>query len=449
MSANTIIYDGLTVTGRRSENQDSILILELKESNVWFFAVADGMGGVKGGSLASRLVVEAIEEVVQAEFSEKKDQVSLKDIMKEIFEKAQAAVREGVKNNPEFTGMGSTLTCLLIHNGNYVWGNVGDSRIYRISNRIFAQITDDHSALNDLAKESDQPLTEEMIRQYGNIINRCIDGGTDEPDIFPLASEYIALQPNEGFVLCSDGLLPMKSQYIEEQVLKLCLTYPGQPEKACREMVSLALDMGSSDNVSVIFVSNDLVKFFDEHDEKPSSPVDGFFHLFVTPKRKIKERIRQLILLVVLAVCLIITGATSALLLFRWSGSKDAGVNADTTKATSDSAVSELAAMAPVTPKKLNWKGFLKDSIVWNKNVTKDSIRWEPYPLKDSILGYKLIIVKEGDTAKKSISLKSETFSLDSLLKHGRNLSLNLQAISKRNQVIYPDGHQLCRLLYK
>lgn len=104
--------------------------IELPDREVYFFAVADGMGGYKGGSLASRLVVEAIEQLVRKAFDQQNKVVTLQSVLSEIFEKAQQAVREGAAQNPELTGMGSTLTCLLIHQNRYVWGNVGDSRYH-------------------------------------------------------------------------------------------------------------------------------------------------------------------------------------------------------------------------------------------------------------------------------------------------------------------------------
>ena len=415
MPANPLLYHALTFVGRRKENQDSVLSVELPDREVYFFAVADGMGGYKGGSLASRLIVEAIEQVVRNSFDQQNKAVALQSVLSEIFEKAQQAVREGAAQNPELTGMGSTLTCLLIHQNRYVWGNVGDSRIYKISNGAIAAITEDHSAINDFAKKSGEAVTEELIRMYGNIITRSIDGGTDRPDIFPISADFQLLQPNEGFILCSDGLLPMKSSHIDEHLLKTTLNFPDHPRTACEQMISFAFQEGSTDNISAVFITNRLKRSGRISRLLPYPPVDKP----VKPLKPLKalalppfmSRIKPvyLLLFAVLVITMVI-----AVLLFNQNDSQPGGTG-QSSKSLPGSTTRMARPPAPFSRvfdfsspvSKSDWHGFIdlkltgagRDSLVLMPIGPTQNIYWKEFP-KDSPIDQYLLIIGDWKTNK-------------------------------------------------
>jgi serine/threonine protein phosphatase PrpC len=321
MHNDSLSYDAISFIGRRKENQDKVICLQYPQCDLSVFAVADGMGGHNGGELASRLVMEAIEQVSSEVCKEAGIDLNLKDLLTAIFINAQKGIQEAVKIDAAITGMGSTLTCLVIQGTRYVWGNIGDSRIYRFSDGLMAAITNDHSALDDYANETGKAVTEEMIRQFGNIITRCIDGGTDKPDIFPLNLEFLNLHPNEGFVLCSDGMLPMKSQKIEEFMVLTCLSMPDRMESACQQMISCAFQEGSSDNISIIFIGYGLKKMHVIQNQLMFPTVDNADRA-VTVILTVKG-LKGNYLIIIIMVCLMVIAGSSAFLLCSRHGAGD------------------------------------------------------------------------------------------------------------------------------
>lgn len=146
-----ITYYGESITGRRSNNEDSFLCEKI-DDRTYLFIVADGMGGYEHGEIASQLAVNTFLSHVKESFHEQILPTQLKSVLEEGFLKTQVAVREEVEKDIDHLGMGTTLVVLLIHNGSYVWGNIGDSRLYKIDSHGVEQITKDHSYIEEVLK---------------------------------------------------------------------------------------------------------------------------------------------------------------------------------------------------------------------------------------------------------------------------------------------------------
>ena len=104
----------LTFTGRRSNNQDSCLEMELGE-NIYFLAVADGMGGVHGGQVASQHILKNAEEKLKSINWDEASEDKLKEYISSVFNTSQQALRDKVKEIPNLSGMGTTLVGILDH----------------------------------------------------------------------------------------------------------------------------------------------------------------------------------------------------------------------------------------------------------------------------------------------------------------------------------------------
>ncbi len=250
-----IKHYGLTFIGRRKNNEDAILQLKV-DDNTWCFAVADGMGGAEAGEVASSEVMEQIKATLKTFFpGETPDEPDLKKITKRIFDDAQNKIAEIVKKQPELDGMGTTLTLLLIHKDHYVWGNVGDSRIYLAQNGSVKQITIDHSYIEQYKKEHNTEVPESIANRYGNIITRAISGNEDKADIFPEDKPYEVMQKGDVFLLCSDGLITSKAS--DSGTLLLPYLYAWKNLKTVAEqLIARAFNDGASDNISVVLVVN-------------------------------------------------------------------------------------------------------------------------------------------------------------------------------------------------
>ncbi len=243
---------GTTFPGRRDVNQDDILHF-YPSPNSFFLAVADGMGGVAGGQIASQTVLQTIQSFLREQFAD--GEVSpdeLKEVLEGAFDEAQASIREITDQDPSLEGMGTTLTCVLGTDNRFVAGNLGDSRVYYLRDGEVVQITEDHSYLREFEKEAgNENIDPEFVAQYGHIINKTLDGTGDEPDFFPQDRSFYHLEEQEGFLLCSDGLIVDKLQ----DQKKLFASYMfGTPDlqTAAESLVSLAYYSGSTDNISVV-----------------------------------------------------------------------------------------------------------------------------------------------------------------------------------------------------
>lgn len=242
---------GTTYPGRRDVNQDDILHC-YPGPDSFFLAVADGMGGVSGGQIASQTVLRTAESYLHERFESSVHPSELKSILAELFDRAQAAIREITAKDPSLKGMGTTLTCVLGCGDTFIVGNLGDSRVYYLHNQQMTQISEDHSYLQEFKNESgDQDLDPEFVAQYGHIINKTLDGSGDKPDFFPKDDDCFELHEQDGFLLCSDGLIVNKVQD-QEQLFQSYMLGTPDLQTAAESLVSLAYYSGSTDNISVV-----------------------------------------------------------------------------------------------------------------------------------------------------------------------------------------------------
>ncbi|MEM4325843.1 MAG: protein phosphatase 2C domain-containing protein [Candidatus Pacearchaeota archaeon] len=239
-----------SIKGKRANNQDYCIAKKLSK-DVYFFAVADGMGGTVGGKIASRLVIETAMQVLNEELYYDPKIKDLKLVLERIFLSSQEALAKKINTTPSLSGMGTTLTCVLINGEKFVWGNIGDSRIYLLRENNFNQITVDHSFIND--NKYEPAFLSANMQSYKNFLQRALDGGNDKPDIFPLNEDYKILEDGDIFLLCSDGLILNKSPDTTAQI-KRELQNASTLKKACNSLVRYALMNGSSDNISLILV---------------------------------------------------------------------------------------------------------------------------------------------------------------------------------------------------
>lgn len=242
----------LTDTGRvRKMNQDSMLVLSADQLECrldGLYVVADGMGGMAGGEIASRVTVETVPDVVQEVLNEQTDGAgpqALAEALREALEAANNAVFTQARANPELRGMGTTCVAALIRDGQAVIGNVGDSRIYLFRHGRLEQLTDDHSLVQEHVRAGE--LTEQEAREsrYKNVITRAVGiARSVEPDI-----ELVDLEPGDTLLLCSDGLTNMVPEPEIERLLDDI-----DVADACKRLVDAANRNGGADNITTVIV---------------------------------------------------------------------------------------------------------------------------------------------------------------------------------------------------
>ena len=216
----------------RRQNEDAAWMDEARG----VFAVADGMGGHLAGEVASAMAIDAVREMAccaRPGISTLSAAVSCAD----------GTIRRHAQENPACSGMGTTLS-LLWHSGERAYiAHVGDSRIYRLRDGEFAQLTRDHSLVEEMVRSGLITEDEARVHPRRNIITRALGTqGNNEPDLF-----IESAKPGDVFLLCSDGLNGMvederMARVIREETL----------ETAADRLIDMALKAGGNDNVTLI-----------------------------------------------------------------------------------------------------------------------------------------------------------------------------------------------------
>lgn len=237
-----------TEKGKRKGNQDDCLAYTI--NGFTLLAVADGMGGYQGGEVASKLAIEAALNVL-IKLGSASGPFNLKRIVRQMFQEADQVIGQKAKDHANLEGMGTTLCLVLIKDNRFAWGNLGDSRIYYFSRGGFRQITTDHSYLQEYISEYGPDDVPEEVLRNSHQLSKALDGTGAEPDVFPENHAYMKLNKGEAFLLCSDGLIPSKSQQYELVFTKHLVNLKNLRETG-DALVELADAQGSTDNITLV-----------------------------------------------------------------------------------------------------------------------------------------------------------------------------------------------------
>ncbi len=227
----------------REQNEDSVIIVE-NNSGEYFMAVADGMGGHRGGEIASSLAISHVGKRFKelSSVGNKEDAINW---LKEAVSEANVAIYKYTSDNPESTGMGTTIVSAILTKDFLLFGNIGDSSGYVIKNKKFHKITADHTLVNLLVKSGE--LTEAEAREHPrkNVLMRALGANTTvEMDIFDVETDI------DGIILCSDGLTNMLDDTQIEKVLNEELTV----EQIVKKLIHKSNNRGGTDNISVAYL---------------------------------------------------------------------------------------------------------------------------------------------------------------------------------------------------
>ncbi|MDE0702031.1 MAG: Stp1/IreP family PP2C-type Ser/Thr phosphatase [Acidimicrobiaceae bacterium] len=249
----TLAWGALTDTGRiRDVNQDGVFSAED------VFVVADGMGGHRGGEVASAIVVEEMAKI---------NAVSSTDELIEMVQQANLEVLERAREDPSLYGMGTTMVALVAmteaDTERLCVVNVGDSRLYVRTDEEMLQLTDDHSLVEGMVRDGWISPEEAMVHPQRNVVTRAL-GVEDE-----LLVDAWELQPVTGdrYLLCSDGLT---NELSDAEILEI-LDETDDPVEAASSLVQAACAAGGRDNVTVVVV--DVVDAESTESEPPADRV--------------------------------------------------------------------------------------------------------------------------------------------------------------------------------
>jgi serine/threonine protein phosphatase PrpC len=229
----------------RERNEDSFLV------DPPLYAIADGMGGHRGGAVASELALEKVEELARA------GKATLTDMVRS----ANRAVFERSMSDRSVTGMGTTLTAVQVDDDGAHLVHVGDSRAYLLRAGAFRQLTDDHTLVNRMVRAGEITREEADVHPHRNVLTRVV--GT-EPDV-DVDEDDIPVMDGDRILICSDGLTNMVA---EDQIQAILEATPTSQETADR-LIKAANRAGGIDNTTVVVLA--ILEGTDDAAEEPAT----------------------------------------------------------------------------------------------------------------------------------------------------------------------------------
>jgi PPM family protein phosphatase len=243
----------MTLTLRYAAQSDRGLIRDLNQDSVYagprLLAVADGMGGMAAGDVASNIVIAAM-----APLDEDVPGDAMVDALRHAVGTANQHLRDTVDANPQLEGMGTTLTAVLFSGSKFGMVHIGDSRAYLLRKGEFAQITKDDTYVQMLVDEGRVSPEEASSHPQRSLLTRALDGRDIDP-------EYSVRQVLAGdrYLICSDGL----SGVVSADTIAQTLREIADPQACVERLVQLALRGGGPDNITVVIadaIDKDIVE---------------------------------------------------------------------------------------------------------------------------------------------------------------------------------------------
>jgi PPM family protein phosphatase len=232
----------MTLTLRYAAQSDRGLIRDLNQDSVYagprLLAVADGMGGMAAGDVASNIVIAAM-----APLDEDVPGDAMVDALRHAVGTANQHLRDTVDANPQLEGMGTTLTAVLFSGSKFGMVHIGDSRAYLLRKGEFAQITKDDTYVQMLVDEGRVSPEEASSHPQRSLLTRALDGRDIDP-------EYSVRQVLAGdrYLICSDGL----SGVVSADTIAQTMRELTDPQACVERLVQLALRGGGPDNITVV-----------------------------------------------------------------------------------------------------------------------------------------------------------------------------------------------------
>jgi serine/threonine protein phosphatase PrpC len=227
----------------RKGNEDSALT----SPNV--IAVADGMGGHAAGEVASKIAISKLAEIIEVITHDEIDSDSADDLFAQSLENIDGEIRKESQENPQLSGMGTTLTSLFISQEKIALLHIGDSRAYRLRGNSFEQLSVDHTVIQELLKQGAISEADIATHPQRSVLTQVLMGeGVSHAPLLILEGKV-----KDRYLVCSDGLSAVLSEKEIKSLIK------GKERKdAVDALVDATYINGAPDNVTVIIA--DLVE---------------------------------------------------------------------------------------------------------------------------------------------------------------------------------------------
>lgn len=226
------------------------LVPERYEDAAYGLAIADGMGGVAGGEVASRLAVATLLNLIlnTADWimrAGKRESERLLQRIARRYRQVDAVLRAEALADPKLAGMGTTMTLAYSLGRDLFVGHVGDSRVYFAHDDQVHQLTRDHTCAQSLADQGVIRPEEVATHRLRHVLTRALGGSMGELQV---DVERVSLSDGDQVLLCTDGLTDM----VDDDAIAGVLRGAATARAACHALVDLALQNGGKDNVTVV-----------------------------------------------------------------------------------------------------------------------------------------------------------------------------------------------------
>jgi serine/threonine protein phosphatase PrpC len=222
----------------RQGNEDSALI----SSNL--IAVADGMGGHAGGEVASAIAINTLANLIKVLESSEIDLESKDDLFVGIIDQIDLAILQSAKDDPELSGMGTTLTALNISGSNVGLLHIGDSRCYRYRDKKLEQLSVDHTVMQELLDQGILTQSEVANHPQRSLLTQALMG---DSGITPILINF-QIKSKDRFLLCSDGLTNVLSDYEISKIIEA-----NKDKDIANALINEVRSKGAPDNITVIW----------------------------------------------------------------------------------------------------------------------------------------------------------------------------------------------------
>ncbi|MCL2884397.1 MAG: Stp1/IreP family PP2C-type Ser/Thr phosphatase [Oscillospiraceae bacterium] len=237
---------GLTDRGRsRGSNQDAFEAAALSDT-AGFAVVCDGMGGAKGGQVASRMAVKLLAARLREGWREDITLASLRNILESALAAANVEIREKAAADSRLEGMGTTVVAAVICGNEALVAHMGDSRAYRVSKKGCEPLTRDHSIVQDLVESGQLTAEQAQTHPRRHFITRALGADEEAQGDF---DEY-TLAPGDRLLLCTDGLTNM----LDLSVLH-ALAWSAPVNEVPKKLIDAANEAGGADNITAVVLT--------------------------------------------------------------------------------------------------------------------------------------------------------------------------------------------------
>jgi len=227
----------------RENNEDSVVIDEPTRLGI----LADGMGGYNAGEIASGMATTFIKSELDRWLAQAGRHANAREVrraMEICVDNANRSIFNAANSNPQYSGMGTTLVLGVFQDGRLMLGHIGDSRCYRLRGDEFAQITKDHSLLQEQMDAGLITPEQAATSSNKNLVTRAL--GVEDAVLLEVNEHKV--EPGDLFLMCSDGL----SDMVDDEGIVRILGNEGPLEQKAAQLIDAANANGGRDNISVL-----------------------------------------------------------------------------------------------------------------------------------------------------------------------------------------------------